>query len=264
MPKSKKAAAQSAKDAKSAKPYSKKSKADPMFPARARSFRIGQDVLPTARDVSRYVKWPRYVRIQRQRKILLQRLKVPPSINQFSSTLNKSQATEMFKLFNNYRPETKQAKQQRLKDQAAAGDTKGSKPGPVIKFGLNHVTTLIEEKKAKLVLIANDVDPLELVVWLPALCKKMDVPYAIVKNKARLGALVHMKTAAAVCLTNVEKADDSAFRKLQDMSRAAFNDNAETLRQWGGGIMGLRTQAKLEKREKMLAAEAAKKAKVMG
>lgn len=37
----------------------------------------------------------------------------------------------------------------------------------VLKFGLNHVTTLVETKKAKLVLIAYDVDPIELVVWLP-------------------------------------------------------------------------------------------------
>jgi large subunit ribosomal protein L7Ae len=32
---------------------------------------------------------------------------------------------------------------------------------------LNHVTTLIENKKAKLVVIANDVDPIELVLWMP-------------------------------------------------------------------------------------------------
>ena len=36
-------------------------------------------------------------------------------------------------------------------------------------------------------LIAHDVDPIELVVWLPALCRKMNVPYCIVKGKARLG-----------------------------------------------------------------------------
>lgn len=40
-----------------------------------------------------------------------------------------------------------------------------------IKFGLNHVTTLIEERKAKLVVIAHDVDPIELVLWLPHLCR---------------------------------------------------------------------------------------------
>ena len=37
--------------------------------------------------------------------------------------------------------------------------------------------------------IAHDVDPIELVVWLPALCRKMEVPYAIVKGKSRLGAV---------------------------------------------------------------------------
>ena len=40
----------------------------------------------------------------------------------------------------------------------------------IVKYGLNHVTTLIENKKAKLVIIAHDVDPIELVVFLPALC----------------------------------------------------------------------------------------------
>jgi ribosomal protein L7Ae-like RNA K-turn-binding protein len=48
-------------------------------------------------------------------------------------------------------------------------------------------------------LIPNDVDPIELVVFLPALCRKMGVPYAIVKGKARLGTVVHQK----VCLHSV-------------------------------------------------------------
>ena len=29
--------------------------------------------------------------------------------------------------------------------------------------------------------IAHDVDPIELVIWLPALCKKQGIPYCIVK-----------------------------------------------------------------------------------
>lgn len=41
--------------------------------------------------------------------------------------------------------------------------------------------------KAQLVVIAHDVDPIELVIWLPALCRKMGIPYCIVKGKARLG-----------------------------------------------------------------------------
>jgi len=43
------------------------------------------------------------------------------------------------------------------------------------------------------VIISHDVDPIELVVWLPALCRKMNIPYCIVKGKARLGHVVHKK-----------------------------------------------------------------------
>lgn len=46
---------------------------------------------------------------------------------------------------------------------------------------------------------------LQLVVWLPALCRKMDVPYMIVSNKGRLGQLVRQKKATAVCLTDVNE-----------------------------------------------------------
>merc|ERR1719160_2462725 len=74
-----------------------------------------------------------------------------------------------------YQPEDKAAKQDRLKA-IAEGGKKDDKAPHVIKFGLKHVTYLVESKKAKLVCIASDVDPIELVVWLPALCKKMDVP----------------------------------------------------------------------------------------
>ena len=95
-------------------------KANPLFPSRPRNFRIGNDVLPAGRDLGRYVKWPRYVRIQRQRKILNQRLKVPPSVNQFSHTLTKNEATEVFSLLKNYRPESKKDKKERIKSIAEA------------------------------------------------------------------------------------------------------------------------------------------------
>jgi large subunit ribosomal protein L7Ae len=43
------------------------------------------------------------------------------------------------------------------------------------------------------------------VVWLPALCRKMDVPYCFVRGKTSLGRLVHLKNAAALVLTDVRK-----------------------------------------------------------
>jgi large subunit ribosomal protein L7Ae len=57
------------------------------------------------------------------------------------------------------------------------------------------------QSKAQLVVIAHDVDPIELVVWLPALCRKMEVPYCIVKGKSRLGSVID--SVAATCAINV-------------------------------------------------------------
>ena len=146
------------------------------------------------------VRWPAYVRLQRQKKILNLRLKVPPAIAQFTHVLDRNTAAQTFKLLNKYRPETKAEKKERLTKEATAiseGKKKedvSDKPF-VAKMGLNHIVGLVENKKAGLVLIANDVDPIELVVFLPALCRKMGVPYAIVKGKARLGTVVHKKVS---------------------------------------------------------------------
>ncbi|KAJ8985446.1 hypothetical protein NQ317_017078, partial [Molorchus minor] len=78
-----------------------------------------QDIQPP-RDLSRFVKWPKYIRIQRQKAVLQKRLKVPPPINQFSQTLDKQTATQLFKILEKYRPETALQKKNRLKTKAEA------------------------------------------------------------------------------------------------------------------------------------------------
>lgn len=89
-----------------------------------------------------------------------------------------------------------------------------------IKYGLNHVVALIEAKKANLVIIAHDVDPVELVVFLPALCRKMGVPYVIVKSKARLGVVVHKKTAPALVVQDVKSEDQKELATLVAAAKA--------------------------------------------
>ena len=128
-----------------------------------------------------------------------------------------------------------------------------------IKYGINHITWLVENKKARLVVIAHDVDPIELVVWLPALCRKMDVPYCIVKGKSTLGKLVHKKTATAVALSEVNREDVGELENLVSMARKAYNDNKEHLTQWGGGERGLKSTHKMEMQEKAVAREQIKK-----
>ncbi|KAL6125518.1 hypothetical protein ACLB2K_073575 [Fragaria x ananassa] len=111
--------------------------------------------------------------------------------------------------------------------------------------------------KAQLVVIAHDVDPIELVVWLPALCRKMQIPYCIVKGKARLGAIVHKKTASVLCLSTIKNQDRMDFSKVLEAINANFNDKYEEYRKkWGGGIMGSKSQAKTKAKERLLAKEA--------
>merc|ERR1712197_63260 len=83
-----------------------------------------------------------------------------------------------------------------------------SKRAPVVHHGVNTVTWVVEKKKAQLVVIANDVDPIELVMFLPALCRKMGVPYCIVKNKSRLGRVCRRKTTSCLAVTSVRMMDN--------------------------------------------------------
>ena len=170
---------------------------------------------------------------------------MPPAIAQFSHTLDKNTATQLFKLLDKYRPESKQEKKARLSTvaQAAAGGKdaqkvklcwpvgnlmsfinapplKDTKKPIYAKYGLNHVVALVEAKKAALVVIAHDVDPIELVIFLPALCRKMGVPYVIVKGKARLGTVVHKKTAAVVAIQEVRSEDERDLATLISASKA--------------------------------------------
>eukprot|EP00835_Amoeboradix_gromovi_P004587 NODE_366_length_10082_cov_0.124211.p6 type:complete len:224 gc:universal NODE_366_length_10082_cov_0.124211:1245-574(-) len=215
---------------------------DPRVAATPKSFGVGQSIQPK-RDLTRFVNWPLYIKRQRQKAILKKRLKVPASLNQFNNAVDHNTAKLAITLFKKYSPETPQMKKERLISIAKGAD-KGPKP-MVIKFGIKHITTLVEQKKAKLVLIAHDVDPIELVVWLPALCRKMGVPYMIVKGKARLGQLVHQKTVTTLALTEIKPEDQNALQNLTTVAKR----NAEEKRVVGGHQLGLKTQARLRKRE---------------
>merc|ERR1712002_396636 len=154
----------------------------------------------------------------------------------------------------------KQERKERLKQRAEARaegkEDKPTKKKAVVHHGVNTVTTLVEQKKAQLVVIAHDVDPLEIVLFLPALCRKMGVPYCIVKNKSRLGRVVRRKTCTSMCLTEVESGDRSALNKLIEAVKTNYNDRADEIRKnWGGGLLGSKSAARIAKLERAKAKE---------
>lgn len=190
---------------------------------------------------------------------MLNRLKVPPAVNQFKTTLGASDAKSLFSLLEKYRPETVAQKNKRLLEVAKkpAEEQKPEKVEKAKRFlhhGLNNVTTLIEKKKAKLVIIAHDVDPLELVLWLPTLCRKKDVPYVIVKGKSRLGRAVHRKTTSVLALTDVESKDSASLATFVQKAKDTFNSRYPTaMKTYGGQVMGVKhrtAKVQAEKRER--------------
>lgn len=161
-------------------------------------------------------------------------LRIPPSINQFSCFLDDQDTEQVMSLFKNYIPETRAEKRKRLLSEDPRA---GSKP-ILNKFGLKHVTDLIEQKKAKIVLIASDVDPIEVVVFLPTLCKKMGIPYAIIDGKRKLGSLVNLKQTSCVCLCDVSPKNAAELKNIVKKANSIFLDNYEmTMKKWGGGVL---------------------------
>ncbi|HIH10742.1 TPA: 50S ribosomal protein L7ae [Candidatus Woesearchaeota archaeon] len=65
-----------------------------------------------------------------------------------------------------------------------------AKEGGKIKKGVNETTKAIERKTAKLVVVAEDVTPEEVVIHIPMLCREAGISCAFVPTKKELGAAV--------------------------------------------------------------------------
>jgi large subunit ribosomal protein L7Ae len=76
-----------------------------------------------------------------------------------------------------------------------------------VRKGTNETTKAVERGIAKLVVIAEDVDPPEVVAHLPLLCDERKITYVFVPSKQKLGNSVGIEVyAAAVCITEAGEA----------------------------------------------------------
>ena len=73
---------------------------------------------------------------------------------------------------------------------------KARKTGKVEK-GTNEVTKAVERGTAKLVIIASDVEPKEIVQHLPILCKEKNISCEEVDNKQKLGIAVGLNVSCS-------------------------------------------------------------------
>ncbi len=83
-----------------------------------------------------------------------------------------------------------------------------------IRIGVNETTKAIERGKAKIVFIAEDVNPQEIVMHLPLLCEEKKIPYSYVTTKKELGEKIGIGVGtASIALTE----EGSAKKELEEI-----------------------------------------------
>ena len=66
-----------------------------------------------------------------------------------------------------------------------------------VRKGTNETTKAIERGIAKIVIVAEDVEPPEVVAHIPILCEERNVPYIFVPSKSQLGPPLGIDIGAA-------------------------------------------------------------------
>ena len=89
-----------------------------------------------------------------------------------------------------------------------------------VRVGVNEVTKAVERNQAKLVLIAEDVSPPEIVMHLPILCDEKKIVFSYIPTKKELGEKAGIGVGtAAIAITedaNVKKEIEEVVKKIQE------------------------------------------------
>ena len=93
-----------------------------------------------------------------------------------------------------------------------------------IRKGMNEVTKAIEREQAKLVVMAEDVNPPEILYHIPLLCDEKNIPYAYISSKKKLGDAVNIKvSASAIAIDKVGSGNDNVLKdivkKLEELKK---------------------------------------------
>nr|QJX60197.1 degron-tvmvS-MCP-cNOT7-E2A-MCP-cNOT7-tevS-degron-F2A-nTEVp-FRB-T2A-FKBP-cTEVp-P2A-L7Ae-SMASh [Cloning vector pB-4-NOR-degron-tvmvS-MCP-cNOT7-E2A-MCP-cNOT7-tevS-degron-F2A-nTEVp-FRB-T2A-FKBP-cTEVp-P2A-L7Ae-SMASh] len=100
-----------------------------------------------------------------------------------------------------------------------------------VKKGTNETTKAVERGLAKLVYIAEDVDPPEIVAHLPLLCEEKNVPYIYVKSKNDLGRAVGIEvpcaSAAIINEGELRKELGSLVEKIKGLQKGSADEMEE-------------------------------------
>lgn len=84
-----------------------------------------------------------------------------------------------------------------------------------IRKGMNECTKSIERGQAKLVVMAEDVSPPEILYHVPLLCEEKNIPYAYISTKKNLGKAVNINvSSSAIAIENVGTGNENILNDI--------------------------------------------------
>jgi len=88
-----------------------------------------------------------------------------------------------------------------------------------LKKGVNEVTKIVERGQGKLVLIAKDVNPPEIIMHLPVLCEEKEIPYVYVSSREELGNIVGLNVSTASVVIVNEGDASNIIKEIKEASK---------------------------------------------
>ena len=92
-----------------------------------------------------------------------------------------------------------------------------------LRKGTNEVTKVVERGEAQFVVMAEDVQPEEILAHMPLLCEEKGVPYAYVPSKQELGVATGLgKATASTAIVDPGKGKplmDEVANKLRQLAK---------------------------------------------
>ena len=92
-----------------------------------------------------------------------------------------------------------------------------------LKKGSNEVTKAAERGTAQMIVMAENVNPAELLAHIPLICKEKNIPFIYVEDQAYLAEAAGMSSGAktaAIALMEVSKGAQEAFSGVKNQADA--------------------------------------------
>ncbi|MGC8585943.1 MAG: 50S ribosomal protein L7Ae [Candidatus Micrarchaeia archaeon] len=103
-----------------------------------------------------------------------------------------------------------------------------AKQSGVVRKGANEVTKSVERGLASFVVIAEDVEPEEVVMHIPKICEQKKIPYSYVPSKLDLGKAIGLNVpCTAIAVENPGKAEPSIKDIISKVTGVSQKEKAE-------------------------------------